>query len=164
MILIGCACGVWNWHKGSVPARGRVRRGAIAAGILVVIALVVPYEGASFMRFGGFTLAAILSSIIVLALLTPDSIGSRALSARPLVYLGRISYGVYLWHFVVYEGALYALRAHIPSASVRVIAAVGTIAVAIASYELVETRFLRLKKRFTPVKDDHEPVDQPIVG
>jgi peptidoglycan/LPS O-acetylase OafA/YrhL len=164
VILVGCACAVWNWRRASSPAPGRITRGAIAAGVLTVIALVVHNEGSSFMRFGGFTLTAVLSSMIVLALLTPDSAGARLLSTRPLVYLGRISYGVYLWHFLVYEGALYAVRAHMPSASVRVVAALASVAIAAASYELVERRFLRLKKRFTPVKDDHEPVDHVIVS
>jgi len=47
----------------------------------------------------GYTVMAVASSTLLLAVfLQPQSLLARTLAARPLVHLGRISYGVYLFH------------------------------------------------------------------
>lgn len=46
----------------------------------------------------GFTLVAVASALAIWGVIGPTQTGARALSARPLVYVGSISYGIYLWH------------------------------------------------------------------
>jgi len=72
------------------------------------------------------------------------------LSRGPLVYLGKISYGLYVYHIFMLE-----LAARIWPGSywrAAVFSFVGTIAVAAASYQLLERPFLRLKERFAHIR------------
>ena len=69
----------------------------------------------------------------------------RLLEFQPLVWIGRLSYGLYLWHFPIFEKvggwrALGVLRAPVAFAL--------TFSVATLSFYFVETPFLRLKSRF----------------
>jgi len=57
-------------------------------------------ERETWMYRGGFSAAALLS-VLVIAGVFSSKLLSTALSARPVVGLGRISYGVYLWHWPI---------------------------------------------------------------
>src|SRR5579871_4738230 len=51
---------------------------------------------------GGFTLSALFAAaVIVAALCVPGGPLARGLRLAPLVWLGTISYGAYLWHYPV---------------------------------------------------------------
>ncbi len=68
----------------------------------------------------------------------------RWLSARPIVWLGRISYGLYMYHEVAFWAA--------GREGFRSVVALGlTVALAAASYYGVERPFLRLKRSWTRV-------------
>jgi peptidoglycan/LPS O-acetylase OafA/YrhL len=78
---------------------------------------------------------------------------SRA--ARPLVYLGKISYGLYVYHmlFVVGMREVFPGRGGLTLRIGKALLSLGlTIGFASASYQWLETPFLRLKERFTFVK------------
>jgi peptidoglycan/LPS O-acetylase OafA/YrhL len=64
----------------------------------------------------------------------------------PLVYLGRLSYSLYLWHFVVFH-ALTASTLGVSYAASAVVRITATLMIAMASYHLVEQPVLRLKKK-----------------
>jgi peptidoglycan/LPS O-acetylase OafA/YrhL len=71
---------------------------------------------------------------------------------RALTYLGRISYGLYVFHLTFIE--LFAVQsAHSPVARVTRIAAalLATVATAAVSYHFFEKPFLRLKAKFTRI-------------
>lgn len=70
-----------------------------AATLIAVAARVGPLN--PWLFSGGFLLVALAASGLVLAAATPGSWTSRVLSWRPLVALGIVSYGVYLWHWPV---------------------------------------------------------------
>jgi hypothetical protein len=62
---------------------------------------------------------------------------ARVLALPPLVYLGKISYGVYLWHFPLFA-LLNAGRMHLYGVPLLAVRLAVTLAVATASYYLVE--------------------------
>lgn len=81
--------------------------------------------------------------------------GRGLLSSRPLVALGRVSYGLYVYH-VLAIGLVAAALQRVPALATRwpvfvVLAFAATAALAFASYRLLEAPFLRLKARFTVV-------------
>jgi peptidoglycan/LPS O-acetylase OafA/YrhL len=91
----------------------------------------------------GLTVAALCSAWIIVAALDHGWL-ARLLSLRPLVFTGRISYGLYLWHFPIIH--LAQAHPHLPRIAVLSFAFLSY-PVAIASYLLIEQPFLNMKSR-----------------
>jgi peptidoglycan/LPS O-acetylase OafA/YrhL len=70
-----------------------------AVTLIVIAARVGPLN--PWLFSGGLLLVALAASGLVLAAATPGTWTSRVLSWRPLVGLGIVSYGIYLWHWPV---------------------------------------------------------------
>jgi peptidoglycan/LPS O-acetylase OafA/YrhL len=86
-------------------ARARLM-GAIQVGSVVGLAwLMCTVGGTSPFAFqGGFLVVAVLTAALISTLvLAPRSGPGRALSMRGPVFVGRISYGMYLWYFPLFE-------------------------------------------------------------
>ncbi|WP_205698140.1 acyltransferase [Conexibacter sp. SYSU D00693] len=81
----------------------------------------------------------------------------RVLSTRPILHLGTVSYGIYLWHFFVFDVVTKAgldVKGGYDAYVVWVLVGLaGSIAVATVSWKLVEEPALRLK-RFFPLRTD----------
>lgn len=95
----------------------------------------------------GYPVVALASAAILLAFL------GSSLRSRPLEYLGRISYGLYIYHLtailVVNRLIRGGGRGPVHAFMVLALALGLTIAMGAASYSLIEKPFLRLKRRFT---------------
>ena len=102
-------------------------------------------RGIFFFHFG-LVLAALASAMIIAYCLNPTGCARWVLTSRPVVYVGSISYGIYLYHYVIFRDA----RPRMPGPHLMTffIAAVLSIAVAACSFRYLETPFLNLKKRF----------------
>lgn len=91
-----------------------------------------------------------ISSVVAMVVLRPESGVVRILEWRPLVYVGTVSYGVYLLHKLV----LHVISRGLDAASIVapeplfVLSLFGTIGAASLSYRYLETPILRLKDRF----------------
>lgn len=130
-------------------------------GLLLETNPVVPTLGVS-------AIGMMAASMIAMAL-REKSLTQRVLSNSVLRFFGRYSYGLYVYHYSLYEGLTPRLRpwfaGHFHSKAVGVIGGALTIAaisilVAFASYHLFEVRFLKMKRYFpytsapTPVLSD----------
>jgi peptidoglycan/LPS O-acetylase OafA/YrhL len=95
----------------------------------------------------GFTIIAAFSAVLIIHCLVPGTVLFRIFTNRVLRWVGRISYGAYIFHDIphlLYQRLATAL--HIPTWP---LALVCTFALAWLSFRFVETPFLNLKNRFT---------------
>jgi peptidoglycan/LPS O-acetylase OafA/YrhL len=104
----------------------------------------------------GLTLVDLFAACLIVMALQPGTMVCRIFSLRPLCWLGRISYGAYVFHDILHLVYINFVTDMIPDRSRIVTAAFGlgcTIVLAWASYRWFETPFIRLKNRWTRVDD-----------
>jgi peptidoglycan/LPS O-acetylase OafA/YrhL len=159
-LLAGCALAFVVNHDGRVPVLGgewERRAQAAATGALVIFAvLCVSQRGRPIMMVGGTLASIILVTGIVLA---PMGTLTRLLSTRGPVWIGRRSYGIYLYHYPLALVFVGAHRFHgIESAGAVAICIAASLLLAAASYRWIELPFLRLKSRVAPGSKNAMPV------
>ncbi len=116
-------------------AAGWLAPGALAV-MLAFLLLVGDQDG--WMYEGGFLVFATLCAVLLASVQAhPQGLVATALAWAPLVWVGRISYGLYLWHWPVYV-VLSPVRTGLSGAALLVLRFAVTFALASASYYLVE--------------------------
>lgn len=151
-LMWGCALAALVHGKAAVAAPAAqqwLRRGAaVALGVLLWAGciLVIRWWVSKWFYWWGSVLVAWLAGLIIFDVThNPRSLVLHILCWPPLVRLGMISYGVYLWHTVA--GAFF--RWTNPSLfSDKMATLIGGTGAAVLSFYIVERPFLRLKKRF----------------
>ena len=146
-LLIGCLAGLaFCWGPASLTAgRFTGRLLAVAWATTSVVLVFVPHTAPVLPLVGypAFSLTAALS-LLRLAHRHSGTIVPRALSSSVVVYVGTISYGIYLWHLPVLDIVRDRGLSEVASAFV---ALAITLAVAALSYHFWERPFLRVKDR-----------------
>lgn len=138
-ILAGCMLALLL----ALPGRPRLEKAAWLgppAAACVVAFFFVDFGRQLFA--GPLIVFAICCAMLILGVLDGRSPLARALSLSPIVFVGRLSYSLYLWHFPVFV-ILEVNKPGVVPAAVPAIAI--TVALALASYYLIEVPFLRRK-------------------
>jgi peptidoglycan/LPS O-acetylase OafA/YrhL len=133
-LLWGCALAALVGALGERPPAIRLLFWP-AAAFLIGAAVAGPAL-TGLWTIGGLAAVGIASTIVVGRLALFDDGVTRAMSWRPLVWLGGISYGMYLWHFPIEVLMPAAIKQSTPA--FVVVSLVATVCVAAASYYLVE--------------------------
>lgn len=144
-LLVGCVFAFLNVTATFWKAKNWLNLAGVGSVVGLVILVSTADFSDEFLYRGGFTVAALLSGIVILvAANSPHWIFSAVLRFRLLRWFGKISYGLYLWHWLVVRStSLYYLGYWEPWAKLAL--AVG---IAAASFYLIETPFNKLKTRF----------------
>lgn len=67
--------------------------------LIGLVAMMAGIEGTSaFMYRGGILLASVITMVIIAVIVHPSSLLAKVFAAKPLVWIGLHSYGMYLWH------------------------------------------------------------------
>ena len=143
--------------KGRTPNLQPLARVALVVGGVTGIALAANYWMVKFDPLAtssmvlGYPAAALGSVALLVAVLNEHAM----LRKSALVYLGRISYGLYVFHVLGLMISDYTVQDQTASLGryiLRVsVALATTIGLAAASYRWLETPFLHIKQRFTHV-------------
>ena len=142
--------------RGVVPRRSALARAAMTVGGIACLASAALYFGikndpiTTARIVLGYPMVALGGVLLLLAVLREGGAPSRV-----LVYLGRISYGLYVFHvlgLLISDYTVHDQTASLARYALRVgVALAVTVALAAGSYRWLETPFLRLKQRFTHV-------------
>ena len=135
---IGPRRGAGDRSDGTARARGILSIGGVASLVFLCGITVRATGGTAWLYEGGFAVAALASAgLVAAAVLLPSSAVARALSLPPVRYVGRISYGLYLWHWPLFL-ILDRERTGLRGTDLFVLRVVIAIAAAAASYHLLE--------------------------
>ncbi len=149
-LLIGSALGLayvtglLERARSWLPALGPVT-------LLVILALFgFAHHDDAWLYLGGLTGIALLVAVLIGSLvLAPSGPVGQLLSLAPLVFIGRISYGIYLWHWPIFR-YLHEERLGLSWGPTQLVRILVTLVVATLSFFLIERPMLRLRHRFEP--------------
>jgi peptidoglycan/LPS O-acetylase OafA/YrhL len=158
-LLIGALVGLlacWDLLPRSPRARIVLNAAALAAVPVLAGHVLLANQKYPYLHNGGFTLVAAAVAVLLAALLcSPPRLLARPLEAPALVWLGRRSYGLYLWHFPIFFVVRFWLTAQrevafvcgLRASQISQIVIVYAVSITTAglSFAWVEQPFLRLK-------------------
>jgi peptidoglycan/LPS O-acetylase OafA/YrhL len=137
-LLGGCALAAFRQLGGLNRLGSAARTLMVTTGSSWLVFAAVAPDIAPQVVPWGFSLIALAACLIIAGVLEPIGLAPRMLSTPALVAVGRVSYGVYLWHFPLMAGVIEPLA--IGSGIVRAVALSGlSVAIAAVSYRFIET-------------------------
>jgi len=146
------------WVRRTMPRTGANEAAWI--GLAVIVGCLATFditEGTGYK--GGLTLFAVAAAAVIWGLLEGRWGGRRVFDLAPLRALGRVSYGVYLWHYPIFYAVSVQGEQWTNLERVLVAPALTVVAV-LASWYLVERPALRLKRRFRVAPSGPTPLDR----
>lgn len=151
-LMIGCALGIilasgfLTEKRTQIILKGLIYLAPFSVGGIIIIAVFSRMVN-PWMYTYGFTFLELLTSILILdVVINPHSITGKILNTKWLVWVGSISYGLYLWHHPIFRvlqnlGCDYVLVLSLGSLLAFILAAV--------SYYVVELPILQFKRKFS---------------
>lgn len=148
-LMLGSALGV-AWASGLMPSSALALRrlswaSPAAAALYGVFAVGIDRTSLAFMLVG-FPVVQLLVAVVIWDVVArPGGFVAGLLASRPLLWVGSISYGIYLWHYPILG---FVVRTGASAEGIFALSLAATLAVAWLSCVLIETPMLALKKAF----------------
>jgi peptidoglycan/LPS O-acetylase OafA/YrhL len=166
-LLVGCLLGVIlssnliNEYRRHLSEKALKVLAPLCAISLVSFCVLTPSYQSMHMYYWGFFVVAVLTAIIIADIfVSSKSLMKQLLSIKLLVWIGNISYGLYLWHYPIDTAMhLYGFR----GIEIITVGSCFTFFVASASYYFLERPFLKLKNRLAP-NASHNSLPLPAVS
>jgi len=160
-ILVGCLLAFWRNPALDPVAAARTlpaREWALGAACVLLLVATLAYRDEFFRLTARYTVQSVaIAPLIWLAVARAGHAPFRWLNARPMAYVGTISYTIYLAHQVI----LYGVERHAPElggAATLAFSALLTLVVAEAMRRWVEQPCARLRRQL------HRPARTPTPG
>jgi peptidoglycan/LPS O-acetylase OafA/YrhL len=152
-LLVGCLAAIVISTMFTMNTRGRRTLRTLTAFAIVAVALVywnTAKPGVQFPSFlpewGLLLFSAGIAVVIAAVVFEPASMLGRSLSVRPLTWVGRRSYGMYVIHWPV----IILLGRYLHFGQWNVAITIGiTVILAALSYRYLESPLLRMKGRYS---------------
>jgi peptidoglycan/LPS O-acetylase OafA/YrhL len=153
-ILVGALLAVWLVVR--PPSSAVARRAVLGAGVVGAVAMVWAIHALSDTSpgyyHGGSVLYAVAVAAVIGAVMQPVASPLRwSLGLAPLVFVGRISYGLYLWHWPV-NLVVTEQRVGVDGAQLDLVRLLVTFAFATASFYAIEMPIRRGVLRARPAQ------------
>ncbi len=141
-LLLGAALAfVWTpWQTGarSIGKKWLDAFGLAAMGS-ILLACIYLDEFEPFVYQGGLALVALATAIVIAAAATSGTRLSRLLGTEPLTWIGTRSYGIYLWHWVIFDLTRPNLDVPFDGPFLFGLQIAASLAIAEVSYRWIET-------------------------
>ena len=87
----------------ALPRETRIAFDGAGIAALVGLMLMVAFANgfSPFLYRGGILLCSVLTAVVIAVIVHPISVLARGLACKPLVWIGKRSYGMYLWHYPI---------------------------------------------------------------
>lgn len=147
-ILYGAAAAI-VWRAGGL--RWLAKFGPVLLALLVAhlfLGVGAEPRSRSLACLGGYALVAIASSMLLVLLANGWPV-ARVLAVRPMVYVGKLSYGWYLWHYPLFA-AVDGVGTEFGESGKIVLKLGLSLGAAVLSYELVDRPCAKLKRYLEP--------------
>jgi peptidoglycan/LPS O-acetylase OafA/YrhL len=132
-LLVGALCAFYLHHKGQQSNEWLALAGVIAIALsIVMLDDLTPFPSR-------FALPAVLGTALIIVYASKETWTARALSLKPLVYIGLISYSAYLWHQPLLAFA--RLQMEHPPTLLLVVLGIASFPMAFLSWRYVEQPF-----------------------
>lgn len=159
-LAVGCLAALFAWRY-ALPAPRLL--GWLSAAVLLYCFVSPELTiGHASLNLWGLPLGTVAAAVLVTSVTQcRDALLARVLSVRPLVHLGVVSYGLYLWNLLPGR-ALMELRGHHPGHVLTVLSWLAILACVELSYRCVERPVLawaraRLRGQRPPLWPRREP-------
>ena len=161
-LLLGAALGIAYANGWLEKLRRALPALAPLAMLIIVVTFGLAHDNSARIYQGGLTAFALVCTVLIGGIaLEPAGPVGRLLALAPLVWLGRISYGIYLWHWPVYR-YLHEARLGLSWGPTQLVRIAVTLAAATISFYVLEGPMLRLRHRFDPPVSADTPA--PVAG
>jgi len=147
-LLVGCWFSLalhWGYLKTELAKRYQP---FVHIGMIVLFTAAFKlWIGNPILYWGGSFIVAVCAGLMILGLVTSDHNRLSAVFSHPvLLWLGKRSYGLYVWHWPVF----YLCASFQRPALAIPCGVIGALVAAALSYQFIELPFLRMKARFSP--------------